>query len=78
MISQIILCKKVLLRQRKKHTGLDRVPPRKDMGPVEVLWDGDIMGWIWGTTCEWTDTCENITFPHYSDVGGNNAKQDNE
>ena len=24
-------------------------PPRKDMGPVEVLWDGNIMGWRQGT-----------------------------
>ena len=25
------------------------VPPGKDMGPVEVLWNGNIMGWRWGT-----------------------------
>ena len=37
-------------------------PPIKDMGPVELLWDGDEV-----TPCpapdEQTDTCENSTFP---------------
>ena len=27
----------------------DGVLPGKDMGPVEVLWDRDIMGWIYVT-----------------------------
>ena len=44
--------------------------PRKDMGPVEVLWDGD------GAPPPqvWTDKqTETNTFPHPSDAGGNDA-----
>ena len=37
------------------HTG-------KDMGPVEVLWDGD---GVPHRGCEQTDACENSTFPLY-------------
>ena len=45
-------------------------PIGKDMGPEEVLWDGDeILPWVW------TDKqTEPITFPHPSDAGGNKSK----
>ena len=44
------------------------VAPRKDMRPVEVLWDGDKVH-----TAVWTDKqTETITFPHPSDAGGKN------
>ena len=61
--------------------------PRKDMGTVEVLWDGggyppwkghgtsgSIMGWRWGTLpgCGQTDACENSTFPSYYVRGSKN------
>ena len=50
--------KKVLLRERKRHT--DR--------RVAVRWGcGQTDGWMDG----WTDTCENITFPHPSNAVGN-------
>ena len=52
------------------------VPPGKDMGPVEVLWDGDglppqkghgtsgsIMGWRWATPMGVNWQTETITFP---------------
>ena len=43
------------------------VPPRKDMGPVEVFLDGD-----GGTPPPtWTDTCENITSRRTTYAGGN-------
>ena len=61
-------------------------PPRKDMGPVEVLWNGDgvppwkghgtsgsIMGWRWGNPIPqlWTNKqAETVIFPHPSDAGG--------
>ena len=59
------------------------VPPRKDMGPVEVLWDGDgtsgsIMGWRWGNFpppppgCEQT---ENITSRRTSYAVGKNRRR---
>ena len=43
---------------RTSHWGM----PRKDMGPVEVLYDGD---WVPFPGCEQTDACENSTFPSY-------------
>ena len=44
--------------------------PRKDMGLVEVLWDGDgVCPWVW--TNKRTET---ITFPHPSDAGGYNRE----
>ena len=42
---------------------VDGVPPGKDMGPVQVLWDGDGVNPP-PPRCGWTNTCENITFPH--------------
>ena len=38
-------------------------PPEKDVGPVEVLWDGDGVPPL--PRCGQTDTCENSTFPSY-------------
>ena len=44
--------------------------PRKDMGPVEELWDGDgVPHWVW--TNKQTET---VTFPHPSEAGGNKRK----
>ena len=47
--------------QKGPRTSYCGIPPRKDMGPVEVLWDGDrVPPPPWG----WTDKqIENITFP---------------
>ena len=47
------------------------VPPRMDMGPVEVIWDGVIMGYIWGTPMD-KQTSVKQYLPHSSDAGGNN------
>ena len=48
--------------------GWRRGTPRKDMGPVEVLWDGDGV-----PPCVWTiKQTETITFPHPLDSGGTN------
>ena len=52
--------KKVLLRERKRHT--DRRAASLG-GGVDRQTDGRMDGW--------TDTCENITFPHPSDAVGN-------
>ena len=82
--------KKVLLRERNRHTArrVESTPSvvlsgtGKDMGPVEVLWDGDgapcwkwhgtsgsIMGWRWGTPQVCTNKqTESITFPHPSNA----------
>ena len=72
-------------RDLKPVTG---VPAAKDMGPVEVLWDGDgvpppkghgtsasIMGWRWVPPRVWTNKqTENITSRCISYAGGNNSK----
>ena len=41
------------------------------MGPVEVLRDGDVMGWKWGAPPEQTDACENITSRRTTYAGSN-------
>ena len=52
-----------------KYYEMEMGTPRKDMGPVEVLWDGEgvLPSPVW--TNKQTET---ITFPHPSEAGGKN------
>ena len=59
VILKLLRNKKVLLRERKRHTDPRVASPGGGCGQTD--------GWMDG----WTDTCENITFPHPSDAVGN-------
>ena len=97
---QINQHKKVLLRERKRHTarhvarpwgggGYSPLPGDTYLGrgvPTlagrgtylggggGVPWLGGYPPWPGYPGCEQTDACENSTFPHSSDAGGNNLE----